>query len=354
MSHKPSTLGEILARFTAKGELYEKLPDRKVRCLACAHRCVIFPGKQGICKVRFNDQGVLRVPFGYTAGIQIDPIEKKPLFHVLPGTDILTFGMLGCNFHCPFCQNWITSQALRDPVAGTVPQPVTAQAMIQLALKYGARAVASSYNEPLITAEWAVAVFKEAKKYGLKTAFVSNGYATPEVLEYLRPHLDAWNIDLKTFQDKNYRWLGGTLKPVLETIQRVHEMGFWLEVTTLLVPGWNDSEEEIRQIARFLVSVSPDIPWHITAYHRDYRMTEGPESTPPSALLRAAEIGREEGVKFIYLGNLPGLVKTYENTYCPRCGALLIERIGYRILRQEIGPDGRCPHCGEPIPGIWH
>lgn len=350
---KLQTLGEIIDAHTGEGELYSRLPDNKVRCYACAHRCVIPEGKRGICKVRFNKNGKLMVPWGYVAGLQVDPVEKKPFFHVLPGTDVLTFGMLGCDFHCSFCQNWVSSQALRDPASGVVPQDININTIIEIAKRYNASGIASSYNEPLITSEWAVAIFKEAKKIGLKTLYVSNGNATPEVLEYLRPHLDAYKIDLKTMNDKNYRKLGGVLKNVLDTVEMTYKMGFWVEVVTLIVPEFNDSDDELREIARFIASISTDIPWHVTAFHRDYKMFDR-ENTPPQRLITAAEIGKEEGLKFVYAGNLPGYVGNFENTYCPTCSALLVKRFAFSILKKRITESGTCPDCGEKIPGIWN
>jgi len=350
---KVMSLAEYLDSMTVPGELYEKLEDNAVRCYACGHRCKIKDGRRGVCKVRFNKGGVLYVPFGYAAGIQSDPIEKKPFFHVLPGADALTFGMLGCDMHCDYCQNWLTSQALRDPAAGTLPTPITAEEMVGLALKAGAKAVVSSYNEPLITSEWAVAIFKEARKHDLICGYVSNGNATPEVLDYLRPWAQIYKIDLKTMDDKKYRQLGAPLKNILDGIKLVYERGFWLEIVTLLVPNFNDSEEEIREAAGYIASISPDIPWHITAFHPDYKMTDrGP--TQASKLLRAAEIGKEAGLHFVYLGNLPGQVAEFENTYCPHCGELLVERHGYLITDYRITDEGTCPRCGTKIPGVWH
>ena len=353
MPEKVITLAEYLDSMTVPGELYEKLEDNAVRCYACGMRCKIKDGRRGVCKVRFNKGGVLYVPFGYAAGIQADPIEKKPFFHVLPGADALTFGMLGCDMHCDYCQNWLPSQALRDPAAGTLPTPITAEEMVRLALKSGAKAVVSSYNEPLITSEWAVAVFKEARKHDLICGYVSNGNATPEVLDYLRPWAQIYKIDLKTMDDKKYRQLGAPLKNILDGIKMVYERGFWLEIVTLLVPNFNDSEAEIREAAEFIASISPDIPWHITAFHPDYKMTDrGP--TRARKLLRAAEIGKEAGLHFVYLGNLPGQVAEFENTYCPHCGELLVERRGYLITDYRITDEGACPKCGAEIPGVWH
>ncbi len=346
------SLAQLLDSHSRPGELCEGLDDESVRCHACAHRCHIPEGRRGICQVRFNRKGTLMTPHGYAAGLQVDPIEKKPFFHVMPGAPVLTFGMLGCNFHCQFCQNWISSQALRDEAAGASPEPIDAKAMVDLGVRHGARLVASSYNEPLITTEWAVEVFKQAKAKGMGTLYVSNGYATPEVLDYLRPWLDGINIDLKCFSDRGYRRLGGVLERVLETIERAHGMGLWVETVTLVVPGFNDSDDELREMARFLVLVSPDIPWHVTAFHPAYKETEG-ERTPTHTLLRAAEIGREEGIRFVYAGNLPGAVESLENTRCPYCGTTLVERWGYRVSGQRITRDGRCPECGASVPGMW-
>ena len=249
------------------------------------------------------------------------------------------------------CQNWVTSQALRDPVAGAPPEIVTPQQLVALARRAKASVVASTYNEPLITSEWAVAIFREARAAGFDTAYISNGNGTAEVLEYLRPWVSLYKVDLKSFNDAHYRQLGGVLAHVLETIRRLHQMRFWVEIVTLVVPGFNDSDEELRQIAEFLVSVSPDIPWHVTAFHKDYKMQD-PDNTTAETLLRAAEIGMRAGLRYVYAGNLPGRVGRFEHTYCPQCRALLIERVGYEILAQRIR-GGRCPDCGTAIPGVW-
>ena len=352
---KPSaasgTLADELGRHTAVGSLW-RAEGEWIRCVACGHRCLIGPGRHGICRVRFNQDGQLRVPFGYVAGVQSDPVEKKPFFHVYPGSDALTFGMMGCDFHCSYCQNWVTSQALRDDAARAPIRTVTPQQLVDAGRQFGARLVVSSYNEPLITAEWAVAVFQQAKEAGLACAFVSNGNATPEVLDFLRPWIVAYKIDLKGFDDKRYRTLGGTLEHVTNGIRMVHERGLWLEVVTLVVPGFNDSEAELRQIARFLASVSRDIPWHVTAFHKDYKMTDSPNTTA-AQLIRAAEIGAEEGLRFIYVGNLPGRVGGWENTYCPSCREKLIDRVGYLVREYRLTAEGKCPSCGTAIPGIW-
>jgi pyruvate formate lyase activating enzyme len=352
---KPGTrrdaLAEVLDRYTAIGSLWHAEGDR-VRCVACGHRCLISAGRRGICRVRYNEGGQLRVPFGYTAGVQCDPVEKKPFFHVYPGSDALTFGMMGCDFHCSYCQNWVTSQALRDEASVVPIQAVTAEQLANTGRRLRARLVVSSYNEPLITAEWAVAVFQQAKAAGLPCAFVSNGNATAEALDFLRPWIVAYKIDLKSFDDKRYRTLGGTLDHVTEGIRMVHQRGLWLEVVTLVVPGFNDSEAELRRIAQFLSSVSRDIPWHVTAFHKDYKMTD-PPNTVSAQLIRAAEIGVAEGLRFVYAGNAPGRVGPWENTYCPGCRGKLIDRLGYLVREYHLTPEGKCPGCGTAIPGIW-
>ena len=250
------------------------------------------------------------------------------------------------------CQNWVTSQALRDAAAVAPVRPMTPDDLVAAARREGARLVVSSYNEPLITAEWAVAVFEKAKAAGLDCAFVSNGNATPEVLDYLKPWIVAYKVDLKSFDDRHYRSLGGELANITDTIRMVHERGIWLEIVTLVIPGFNDSEGELREMARFLASVNRDIPWHVTAFHKDYRMTD-PDATSPRTLMRAAEIGAAEGLRFIYAGNLPGKVGPWENTRCPGCGDTLIERYGYLIRAYRLTDKGCCPRCQMALPGIW-
>jgi len=341
-----------LDALTREGELYQRLEDGSVICAACAHCCRIKPGGRGICQVRYNAGGALHAPWGYASAIHADPVEKKPFYHALPGSTALTFGMLGCNLHCDYCQNWDISQALRDAAAGAPPVRVTPDDLAALARRARARSVVSSYNEPLITSEWAAAVFKAAKAAGLLCLYVSNGYATREVLEYLRPWLDGYKIDLKSMRDKNYRQLGAALDRVLEGARMVYEMGFWLEIVTLVVPGFNDSDAELRDAAQFIRSLSADIPWHVTAFHADYRMTDR-DNTDARALARAAEIGYGEGLRYVYAGNLPGKLARFENTYCPDCGATLIERVGFRVLSNRLKENGLCPDCGARIAGLW-
>ena len=346
------TLRDVVYENVREGELYEKLDRNRVRCFACGHCCPILDGQPGVCKVRYNRGGTLYIPWGYVGVVQCDPIEKKPFFHAYPGALAYSFGMLGCDLHCAYCQNWVTSQALRDPTAVVPPLGATPNQLVQQALQQGAKVLVSTYNEPLITSEWAVAVFKEARAAGLLTAFVSNGNGTPQVLEYLRPWVDLYKVDLKSFDDRHYHQLGGRLQPILDTIRRLYEMGFWLEIVTLVIPAFNDSDDELNRLTAFVASVSPDIPWHATAFHKDYKMTD-PDNTSAETLMRAAEIGRKSGLRYIYVGNLPGEIGDLENTRCPNCQQLLIERYGYLIMGYHLTSNGCCPSCGTRIPGRW-
>jgi pyruvate formate lyase activating enzyme len=349
-----STLREILDRRVREADpsLYEKLENNRVRCFSCGHCCPIPDGQPGVCKVRYNRGGTLYVPWGYTAGMQCDPIEKKPFFHAHPGALAYSFGMLGCDLHCGYCQNWVTSQALRDPNAVSPPLEASPEMLVRDAVDQGAKVLVSTYNEPLITSEWAVAVFKEAKSAGLLTGFVSNGNATPQVLEYIRPWLDLYKVDLKSFDDRHYHELGGRIAPILDSIRRIHASGLWLEIVTLLIPDFNDSPDELRRLTEFLANISPDIPWHVTAFHADYKMTSQ-RNTTVEDLLRAAEIGRESGLRYIYAGNLPGRVGPWEDTRCSHCSETLIRRHGYHIEDYRLTPEGLCPGCAHPIPGRW-
>ena len=351
---KPTTpLHEVLAQRThdADPALIEGLADGGVRCLACGHRCKVLLGRRGICQVRFNEGGRLRVPWGYVAGIQLDPIEKKPFFHAFPGESALSFGMLGCDLHCGYCQNWITSQALRDDQAVAPTQDGEPARLVDLARRHGSRVLVSTYNEPLITSEWGAAIFREGKARGMTCAYVSNGNATPEVLRFLRPLVDLYKVDLKGFDDRRYRELGGVLANVLRSLEDLKALGFWVEVVTLVVPGFNDSDQELQGIARFLAGLGREVPWHVTAFHPDYKMDDR-GSTPAETLLRAYDIGRAEGLWFVYAGNLPGRVGDRESTVCPQCSQVLVARTGFRVLSNRLR-DGHCPGCGFAVPGVW-
>jgi pyruvate formate lyase activating enzyme len=316
---------------------------------------------------------VRRSPHQYTvvwyhdANIQRNVIETAD-YYLIPLRDISSASFEGAVYNMQVqaehnylanltlvsnCQNWDISQALRDPASGHLPSLVTPQQMVEIGKQQHARVFASSYNEPLITSEWAVEIFKEATKAGFLCAYVSNGNATREVLEYIKPYVRAYKIDLKSMRDKNYRQLGAPLEHILEGIRLVHQMGFWLEIVTLVVPGFNDSVAELRDAAQFIASLSPDIPWHVTAFHQDYKMLDK-DNTTVQDLLRACEIGRDAGLHFVYAGNLPGHVGEWENTYCPKCRALLIRRHGYMLTEYHITAQGTCPKCQHAIPGIWH
>lgn len=348
-------LQDYLDQYTKTSQLVESLEDGSVRCLACAHTCRLSSGQRGICKLRFNQEGQLNVPWGYVSSLQVDPIEKKPFYHFRPGADTLTFGMLGCNLQCDYCQNWLTSQALREQGRDrlvnylNILQP---QDVVDQGLRLGAEVVASSYNEPLITSEWAKDIFSFSRREGMKNVYVSNGFATREVLEYLSPDLDGFKVDLKTMQSGHYRQLGGKLEPVLESIAYAFELGFWVEIVTLLVPGFNDSKDELQDMAAFIHSIAPGIPWHVTAFRPEYKMRDKPR-TSVRQIQDAVEIGYQTGLQYVYGGNLPGSLGRYEHTNCHKCQAALIKRWGFSISSYRITAEGTCPECGTSIPGIW-
>lgn len=338
---------------TAAEELIIRKDGGAVQCLACGHRCVVKPGRDGVCRVRFNHEGTLLVPWGYVGVLACDPIEKKPFFHVLPGSDALTFGMLGCDYHCGYCQNWVTSQMLRDANAVAAPRMCTPEQLVDFAVRNHAPVVASSYNEPLITSEWAVEIFKQARARGLRCAYISNGNGTEQVLDYVRPYVEAYKVDLKSFDDRHYRELGGVLDNVTDTIRMLKQREFWVEIVTLIIPGFNDDPDELRRMADFLASVDPLMPWHVTAFHPDYKMTDGHRQTSSDDLMKVVDFGVRAGLKYLYPGNLPGQVAAWENTRCHHCGATVIERTGFLVKRNRVGESGACPDCGGQIPGIW-
>lgn len=331
--------------------LYGKQPDGSVVCHLCAHRCVIRPGRRGICWVRENRGGTLvTLVSDRVIGANLDPIEKKPFFHFLPGSLAYSISTVGCNFHCLFCQNWEISQWPREhsgPAPGT---PTTPQDIVAAALATGCRSIAYTYTEPTIFFELALDTCRLAADAGLKNVFVTNGYMTPEALDMIAPVLHAANVDLKGFSEQYYRKVcGATLAPVLEMIQRMRERNIWVEVTTLLVPGRNDADEELRALARWLVSVDRDIPWHVSAFYPTYKMLDVPP-TPVQTLFRAAAIGKEAGLRFIYVGNAPG--EQWEDTICPACGRRLVHRRGFTVLERSLA-DGHCPGCRLSIAGVW-
>jgi pyruvate formate lyase activating enzyme len=346
------SLADLLAARTRDAYLYDRYDGTWVRCHACGHECPIPEGAAGVCRVRFNRGGTLMAPWGYVAGAQADPIEKKPFFHVLPGSVAFSIGMLGCDFHCAYCQNWLSSQVLRDAAAQPGFTDTSPDSLVRLAARDGAASVVSTYNEPLITAEWASEIFTHARQASMATGMVSNGHGTRAVLNFLRPNLDFFKVDLKCFDDTKYRTLGGRLQPVLDTIQGLKDRGVWVEVVSLIVPGFNDGDDELRWTAGFLAEVSPDIPWHVTGYYPQYRMDDRPP-TSPASLQHAAAIGLRAGLRFVYAGNLPGQVGALEDTRCPECQRTVVKRHGYQV--EIVGlTHGQCAGCGFALPGLWH
>jgi pyruvate formate lyase activating enzyme len=342
---------QLLKSLSVNGELFKTLPDSAVRCFACGHNCRIPNGRSGVCKVRFNESGKLLVPSGYVCSLNPDPIEKKPFFHVFPGSTTLSFGMLGCDLKCSFCQNWDISQVLRDPNAEGRISQTSSSAIVKAAREYNSKIITSTYNEPLITSEWSKEIFTEAANYGIQGAYVSNGNASREVIDYLLPYVKYFKVDLKSFSVNNYKKLGGKLQIVLDTIEYLYKNKFWVEIVTLLIPGYNDSDKEIAEMAGFIKSISEFIPWHITAFHPNYKMTDT-RYTSAKDLLKAVKAGYDTGLKFVYTGNIPGGTQNYENTYCFECKTLLVERIGFRVKNNFI-KNNSCPKCSAAIPGYW-
>ncbi|MDH3349284.1 MAG: AmmeMemoRadiSam system radical SAM enzyme [Desulfobulbaceae bacterium] len=330
---------------------YTKEKSLKVSCHLCAHNCHIAPGKRGICKVRENRDGILySLVYGNLIAQNIDPIEKKPLFHFLPGTNTYSISTVGCNFQCMHCQNYNISQfpSINDgAIAGEYHTP---REIVDAAVANRCKSISYTYVEPIIFFEYGRDCSLEAKKKGIKNVFVSNGYMNPEVATELSSFIDAINIDIKAFTDSFYRKIcKASLKPVLDTIRLMRHQGVWVEITTLLIPGLNDSTNELRQIAAFIKDVDPAIPWHVTAFHPTYKMTDRPRTSTQS-LRTAREIGLNEGLQFVYQGNIPG--QGGENTYCPACGQELIQRVGFQI-NDDNPTTGRCSKCSEKIEGIW-
>jgi pyruvate formate lyase activating enzyme len=332
--------------------LYEKLEDQKVRCGLCSHRCVVPAGKRGICNVRENRDGVLHtLVYGRLIAQHVDPIEKKPLYHFLPGSLSYSIATVGCNFRCRFCQNADIAQLPTDHGGAIMGDTVAAEQIVAAAAKAGCRSIAYTYTEPTVFFEFALDTAKRAHAEGLRNVFVTNGYMTREALEKIGPVLDAANVDLKAFSRSYYKDLcGAKLEPVQETLRNMASMGVFVEVTTLIVPGLNDASDELNALALFLVNdLGPDTPWHISRFHPTYRLTDRPP-TPVKTLRAAREIGLRAGLRYVYTGNVPG--DTGENTFCPACGAALIERWGFQVAALRL-KDGRCAECGAEIAGVW-
>ncbi len=324
---------------------YEKKGDRIV-CKLCRHYCQLKDGQTGVCGVNKNEGGKLvNLVYGKIAAIHIDPIEKKPLYHFLPGTRALSIGTVGCNMQCSFCQNWQISQIRK------VEQQdyVSPEELVALARKYRVESIAYTYNEPTIFYPYARDVVKEAKKYGIRNIFVTNGVESPEVIEDMKDTIDAANVDFKAYDEKYYKRELKAPFSVPDTLKRMRKAGLWIEVTTLIIPGINDQPEHLKKIADFIANeLGTDTPWHLSAFHPDYKMTDRP-ATPVTTLQQAYEIGKKAGLHYVYLGN----VGVKNITYCPKCGAPLIERAGYLILANRL-KNGTCYQCGTKIAGVWN
>jgi len=333
-----------------KALLQQEEKNGQVRCLTCAHTCLIQPGQRGLCGVRENRDGVLfSLVYGKAVAMHVDPIEKKPLFHFYPGTRSFSLATVGCNMHCANCQNAEISQMPRNggPIQG---QDVSPQVVVDAALKHRARSIAYTYTEPAVFWDYMYDTARLAHEKGLKNIAVTNGYFSELSLERLAPYLDGANVDLKSFRDETYRRVcGARLEPVLETIRRMKALGIWFEVTTLLIPGLNDSDDELREIAAFLCDVDPNIPWHVSRFHPTFNMTDRP-ATSLESIQNACRIGKEAGLRYVYSGNVPG--EERESTFCHGCGARLIHRWGFEVASKRI-VEGKCPECSAVIEGVW-
>ncbi|MDI7261716.1 MAG: AmmeMemoRadiSam system radical SAM enzyme [Thermodesulfobacteriota bacterium] len=330
--------------------LYSPLEGEKVGCYLCNHRCVISPSKRGICGVRENREGKLfSLVFGHPISMNVDPIEKKPLFHLLPGSTSFSIATVGCNFRCLQCQNYEISQMPADKkkIDGSFAPP---SQIVSLAKEYQCRSISYTYTEPTIYFEYAYETAVLASQEGIKNIFVTNGYMTEEALKTIQPYLDGANVDLKGFQERFYKEVcGARLKPVLENLRLMRELGIWVEITTLVIPTLNDSDKEFEEIAQFILSLGAEVPWHISAFYPTYKMLNLPR-TPATTLHRAKEIGMKAGLRYVYCGNIPG--QGGEDTFCHQCGRNVIERVGFRVAKNDLAK-GECRHCHAKIEGVW-
>lgn len=330
--------------------LYEKLADKSVHCFLCAHHCKITNQKFGFCGVRMNVDGILYTHvYGKPVSMHVDPVEKKPLYHFFPASFSFSIATIGCNFHCGFCQNWEISQRRVRDGADLDERPVFPEEVVKAALKNKCKSISYTYTEPTVFFEYALDIAKLAKEKGLYNNFVTNGYMTKDALMMIKPYLDAANVDLKFFRDKSYRKVcAGSLEPVLNSIRMMREMGVWVEITTLVVPGENDSLEELGDIAKFIAGVDKDIPWHISRFHPDYKFTDH-EATPEITLKKAQELGNKAGLNYIYAGNVYGWGS---DTYCRACKKLLIKREGFSVLENKVTL-GKCGYCNAQVSGVF-
>jgi len=329
--------------------LYEKAESGAVRCNLCAHRCRIAPGARGICQVRENQDGrLVSLVYERAVAASVDPIEKKPFFHFLPGTRAFSIATVGCNFRCTFCQNYHIShlEACGGKIMG---RPLPATEVIRLAEAEGCASISYTYTEPTVFFEYALSCARLAADRGIKNNFVTNGYMTEEAWRTIGPWLDAANVDLKAMRDDFYReYSGARLGPVLDSIRLAKSLGIWIEVTTLVIPGLNDSDEELREIAEFLAGVGCEVPWHVSRFHPDHKMLQIPP-TPTETLRRAHKIGLDAGLRYVYIGNVPG--EEGESTLCPRCGNMVLSRVGYRMTAVDVR-DAKCGRCGFALDGV--
>jgi pyruvate formate lyase activating enzyme len=331
--------------------LYDRAADRSVRCRLCSHRCRIAPGGSGLCGVRQNREGILHtLVYGRLVAGHVDPIEKKPIFHLLPGSLSYSIATVGCNFRCRFCQNADIAQMPADQQGRIEGRPVLPEQVVASALENGCRSIAYTYTEPTVFLEFALETARLARRSGLFNVWVSNGYLTAEALALIGPLLDAANIDLKSFSERYYTaFCGARLAPVLETLRGIKALGILLEVTTLVVPGLNDGDAELRALAGFIAGdLGPETPWHVSRFHPTYRLLDRP-ATPRATLERARGIGLQAGLRHVYTGNLPG--EAGEKTICPVCRELLIDRCGFQVTANRLRR-GCCPRCRTPLHGL--
>lgn len=334
--------------------LSHKLEDGRIACDACSQHCKLREGEYGICGIRRVEEGELRLlTYAIAAAVNVDPVEKKPMFHFLPGSRVFSFGTVGCNFSCKFCQNADISQYPKEHTHEIIGRPLPPRSAVDLALEYGCESIAYTYNEPVVFFEYTYDTAKLAHEAGLKNIYVTSGYETRKAIDTIAPFLDGMNIDIKGYSQSFYKEIcGASLKPVLDAIEYAHKKGIWVETTTLLIPGLNDSDEEIRSIAEFQAALDPLMPWHISAFHPMYKMQNVPR-TPSSTLRRAYEIGKESGLKYVYVGNIDDEAR--ESTYCPGCKEMVIDRRGHigQYVTNHLVDSDRCPVCATRIAGVF-
>lgn len=346
-----SALAARLSALTAPGGLGEATGDGRVRCTACAHRCALPDGAAGLCGVRVHREGQLHVPWGYVAARRVMPVERNTIYHVRPGSLGLTFGMLGCDLRCPWCSNWELSQALREPGQDAPVTRTTPAALVAEAVARGCRVVVSAFNEPMITAEWARAVFSEARAHGLCTAVVSDGNTTPEALAYLRPVTDVFRVDLKGWSAEHFATIGGVANAPIAALREARRLGYWVEAVTVVVPGVNDDLAGLRRLASSLAEIDPGVPWHLNGFVPRYRMTDR-AAMDPGFLVVVAGSAYARGLRHVYVGNVADRVSELSHTRCPRCHGVLVRRRNYVTEAARLDR-GRCPDCGTDVPGLW-